>query len=184
MTLCWQFASVPALQWQGAVISCGRQTQFSMSSPSPWIPRSLCLHAPHPLLCSCADQMADTLMGPVLSNGSGLEFDTLTPPIRAACHQEPHRMLSRKCLYCLLEFLWWVWVSGYRYTEERDPSPPTHLSSLCHVGLGIIKSRYHIFHWPHFIWGHPDNNFLGFPLLPRGSSPMQSGLVSRASRRC
>lgn len=32
------------------------------------------------LLCSCADQMADTLMGPVLSNGAGLEFDTLTPP--------------------------------------------------------------------------------------------------------
>lgn len=65
---------------------------------------ALCVYMP-PLLCSCADQMADTLMGPVLSNGAGLEFDILTPPISAACHQEPHRMLSGKCLYCLLEFL-------------------------------------------------------------------------------
>lgn len=32
------------------------------------------------LLCSCADPMSDALMGPVLSNGPGLEFDTLTPP--------------------------------------------------------------------------------------------------------
>lgn len=40
--------------------------------------------------------MADTLMGPVLSNGAGLEFDTLTPPIGAARHQELHRMLSGK----------------------------------------------------------------------------------------
>lgn len=88
------------------------------SAPSPWITCSLCLHAPPPyvpsspflvpVLCSCADQMADTLMGPLLSNGAGLEFDTLTPPITAARHQEPHRMLSGKCLHCLLEFLWWL----------------------------------------------------------------------------
>lgn len=46
--------------------------------------------------------MADTLMGPVLSNGAGLEFDTLTPPISAARHQEPHRMLSGKMSLLLI----------------------------------------------------------------------------------
>lgn len=101
--------------YAAAVRSCNGLPVSPCSPPSPWVPRFLCLHVP-PLFCSCADQMADTLMGPVLSNGAELEFDTVTLPISAAHHQEPHRMLSGKCLYCLLEFPWWVWVSGYRRT--------------------------------------------------------------------
>lgn len=75
------------------------------SPPSPWVSLLFVFtcHRPLPsLLCSCADRMADTLMGPVLSNGAGLEFDTLTPPISAARHQEPHRMLSGKMSLLLI----------------------------------------------------------------------------------
>lgn len=103
--------------------------------PSPFsLNSSLFVFTCPPLLCSCVDQMADTLMGPVLSNGAGLEFDTLTPPISAACHQEPHRMLSGKCLYCLLEFLWWVWVSDYRETWSMSSKS----SELTRVGVSIV----------------------------------------------
>lgn len=132
------------------------------SPPSPRVPCSLCLHAP-PLLCSCADQMADTLMGPVLSNGAGLEFDTLTPPISAACHQEPHRMLSGKCLYCLLEFLWWVWVSGYRRTWSSNGF---EVALSCRSGLSIPRVDAGLkCYYGNILLIHPDNSWISSSTL-------------------
>ena len=98
-------------------------SMFTISSLSSLLFVFTCHPPPLPasFLCSCADQMSDTLVGPVLSNGAGLEFDTLTPPISAARHQEPHRMLAGKCRYCLLEFLWCVsnyWRTRYRTFQQ------------------------------------------------------------------
>lgn len=154
---------------------CNNKPSSPCSPSSPQVPCSLCLHGPPPLppplLCSCADQMSDTLMGPVLSNGAGLEFDTLTPPISAVCHQEPHRMLSGRCLYRLLEFLWWV--SGYRRTRYG----PSNKFEVCHVGLNIMRVT---FYYVDIFLINQIILFLDFPLLPWGSSLMPSGFVSRA----
>lgn len=155
----------------------GCQTQLSMSSPFSLNSSRFVFTCPPPpsLLCSCADQMADTLMGPVLSNGAGLEFDTLTPPISAACHQEPHRMLSGKCLYCLLEFLWWAWVSSYRETQSES-SNRFEVAFTCwseHHKSSFLK----YFYYGNIFCNYPDTSFLGFPLLPWGSLLQQSGFL-------
>lgn len=117
-----QLARKPMLQQHGALIACyfmqqGCKSQLSTSNLFLPVPRFVFTRPPSS--CSCADQMADALMGPALTNGAGLEFDTLTPPISAARHQEPHRTLSGKCLHCLLEFLWWAGVSGYSSAFHR-----------------------------------------------------------------
>lgn len=155
---------------------CNNKPSSPCSPSSPQVPLLFVFTCPPPslpppLLCSCADQMSDALMGPVLSNGAGLEFDTLTPPISAVCHQEPHRMLSGRCLYCLLEFLWWV--SGCRRTRYG----PSNKFEVCPVGLNVMRVA---FYCVDVFLINQITLLLDFPLLPWGSSLMQSGFVSRA----
>lgn len=91
-----------------------------------------CVYSPPPPsssptlhLCSCADQMTETLLRPVLSNGAGLEFDTMTPPtsVPLATRNPTGRSLGN------VSTAYWNFFDEpeFQVTEEHDLCfPPQH----------------------------------------------------------